>query len=589
MYSKKILNICVITLMSNLIVVNGFASNITANLNTNVSNNIKNNIKKNDNKQVKDNNKKDGIIATIKKSFKEEIEKDTARRAKTYEHIASYLSANLPKQLIKCMENALKNNKQIQEAQKEILVNNEEHNINRAALMPVITAENSTGTNNDYLKKPEIAVKNLQQYEYDKINRTENTTVLRVKYNIFHGGADIANLKSVDKSIEAKWKNYDSIIQKVLNETAQNYFTIVAKQEEVKNAKALLEARKESYRVAQEMLKAGTAKELDVAQADAGCYDAQSRLYTAEVEEQLYRIALKQLTGVDVTEKLDAPDKLFDKKFTIKEALDVAIKNNPQIIAATAEHAAAKAKLSVPNGEFAPSIDIVASGSRKFTSSKQYAIDDHINSKNNSSNTIYEPGVALQVSLPIFNGGSSFAKKVQYAYNVSKVAVTKDKIYKEIEKEIATSIEKLDAAENTIVFATKMIDAQNTVLESTKKEQAAGTKITKDVLDAQLEVFKAQTMLTNAIKDRYIQQCNIMALLGWFNPSDLKLKGLTFNYKQEYYKQIRRIIPTFEGMGVETKKTSVINNKQKKVYNNKNNPNNKSVSDTAKAKMKTTR
>ena len=542
MYSKRILNVCVITLISSLIIVNGYSNAVTT------SNKLVTQSKDNNKKPVKW-KKKNGIIATIKDNINKEIAKDTVNRYGKKDHIASYLPANLPKQLIKCMENALKDNKQIKEAQQEILASHEEHNINRAALMPVISAESSTSTTSDYYKEPTKYQIGTKEYQHDKRNQFESTGALQVKYNIFHGGADIANLKSTDKSIEAKWKNYDATIQKVLSEVAQNYFTIVAKQEEIKNAKALLDARKESHRVANEMLKAGTAKELDVAQAVAGLFDAESRLYSAEVEEKIYRVELKRLTGVEVKERLDAPGKLFDKKFTEKEVLDIAVKNNPQVVAVIAAHAAAKAKLAVPNGEFLPSIDLIASGSKKYTKNKFYSVDDHINDINSIKQTAYEPSITLRLSLPIFNGGSSFAKKAQCAYNLSKVAVTKAKIYKEIEKEVSTALEKLDAAENTIEFAKKMIEAQKTVLESTKKEQEAGTKITKDVLDAQLELFKAHSMLTNAIKDRYIQQCNLMALLGWFNPNDLKLKGLDFDYKKEYKRQIKRIIPTYGELG----------------------------------------
>ena len=563
MLSKQFCNICVIT---TLICSLGMCN---ATINTN-NNSIS--IKKKDNnnkKQVKKNNKKNGIITTIKNSVYEEIEKDTKARSKSQPHIASYLPANLPQQLIRCMENALKNNEQIKEAQKEILASHEDHNINRAALMPTISANTSLAESNRYNKS--IEKDNNIKEPFGKSNTLQNTAGLRVEYNIFHGGSDIANLKSTDKSIEVKWKNYDATIQKVLQEVAKKYFEIVIQQEKIKNIKALLNATQESKRVSKQMVEAGTAKELDIAQADIAYLDAQSKLYDMEVNEKISRATLKQLTGVEVTEKLDAPDKIFDKKFTKEEALNIAIKNNPSIISVIAEHAAAKAKLSTFNGEFLPRIDISAGLNKEFARNKSYDAYDHTNPLNVNKTIGYAPSVSLQASLPIFNGGSSFAKKVQQAYVIAKVAVTKDKIYKEIEAGITQAIDSLESIENTIKVANQMITAQRVALESTKKEHEAGTKITKDVLEAQQKLFEAHSILTNAINNRYIYQCNLMALLGWFNPSDLKLKGLKFNYKDEYYRQIQRILPTFEEMGIDTKKHLVTNNKTKKVYNNTNN------------------
>lgn len=575
MVSKPLLKLCIVGLIYSVGIVNGFTSNVTTNLNnkslTQTKENNTNKTKINKKQRAASHN----IFNSVRNNIYEELAKDTKKRSKTQPHIASYLPANLPRQLIICMENALKNNKQIEEAQKEILATHEQHNIDRAALMPRITAENSTSSSRDYFNKPEKMQDSKEtdvtkrQYDYKKSSRLENTTTLSVRYNIFHGGADIANLESTDKSIEAKWKNYDATIQKVLQEVAQNYFAIFGKQEEIKNIKALLKAREETQRVAEEMLKAGTAKELDVDQANTGCSEAQLRLDTAQAEEQIYRTNLKQLTGVEVKEKLEAPDKLFDKKFTKTEALDIAIKNNPQIIAVIAEHAAAKAKLSVPNGEFLPSVDLVASGSRRFMRNRYYDVNDSIHYRNSDKRTIYEPSVALQLSWPIFNGMSSFSKKVQQAYNVAKVSVTKSKVYTEIEKELSTVLEKLDLAEKNINEARKMIHFQNNVLKSTKDEHSAGTKLMKDVLDAQQKLFDCHSTLTNAIRDRYINQCNLMGLLGWFNPSDLKLEGLKFDYIKEYYRQIKRFIPTWEEMGVENNNiTTIRNNTNKALINN---------------------
>ena len=558
MTSKQFCNICIITIL----ICNLGACSTTNNTNNN-NLLIKNNA---NNKQI--NKKGSNIIDQIKKSAHEEILKDTKNRSKSQPHIASYLPANLPQQLINCMENALKNNEQIKEAQKEILAIHEEHNISRSALMPKISASTSLSDRNGYGKN--INENGNNTTPFSKSNVVEHSAGLQVEYNLFHGGSDIANLKSTDKSIEAKWKNYDATIQNVLREVAQKYFEVVTQQEKIKNIKHLLNAMQENKRVARQMVEAGTAKELDVAQADAGYLDAQLKLYNAEAEEKISRASLKQLTGVEVTEKLDAPDKIFDKKFTKAEALNIAIKNNPKVISLIAEQAAAKAKLSTVNGEFLPKIDVTASLGRTFSKKKDYDIYDHTNPISNNKSLSYSPSVSLQASLPIFNGGSSFSRRVQQAYNVAKVAITKDRLYKEIENGITQAIESLEASENNIKVANEMIKSYRTILESTKKEYEAGTKITKDVLDAQQRLFEAHSMLTNAINNRYIQQCNLMALLGWFNPSDLKLKGLTFDYKKEYYRQIQRILPTFDEMGVETKKPILINNKQKKVYNNTN-------------------
>ncbi len=522
----------------------------------------------NKNKNINSTNKNGSLLSTIKQNARDEIIKDTQKRSKIQNYIKSYLPTNLPPQLIRCMENALKNNEEIKEAQKEVLAIHEDHNIQRSNLMPKIQATSGFKTaDNDYSKPFNEDSRKTSGFSHNNTNVC--STGIGLSYNLFHGGSDVASLRSTDKSIEAKWKHYEATIQKVLQNVAKKYFEIVIQQEKIKNIKSLLKLRKENQRVAEEMLAAGTAKQLDKEQAYIGLEETESKLVSAEAEERSERAVLKQLTGVDVTEELNAPDKLFDKKFTKSESLNVASKNNPNVMEASAAHIAEKEKLFAYSGNFFPKIDLEANYSMQYTHTKKYDQYDHVNPLSDSKALHHVPTISITASLPIFSGGQLFSSKVKQAYIVAKSAIAKDKIYKEIESGISQILESLDASENSITSARKIIAAQEIVLKTINDEHAAGTKLMADVLDAQQKLFEAQSMLTNAINNRYIQQCNLMALLGWFNPRDLKLKGLQFDYMKEYNRQIHRRIPTFEEMGVETRKPLVTNNKPKALQNSK--------------------
>ena len=45
----------------------------------------------------------------------------------------------------------------------------------------------------------------------------------------------------------------------------------------------------------------------------------------------------------------------------------------------------------------------------------------------------------------------------------------------------------------------------------------------------------------------------------------MKLKGLSFDYKKEYYRQIERFIPTWKEMGVEDNNSTVIKNNKNNI------------------------
>ncbi|MBR1944263.1 MAG: TolC family protein [Alphaproteobacteria bacterium] len=583
MFYKRFVYICSILLTTNLIIENGNTeysgiqkandntqklnnNNFNKDNNDNVNNKKQNQLNINKSKTQLNNNNADNLLNTLKQNARNEIIKDTQNRSKVQEHINSYLPAKLPKQLITCMENALKNNEQIKEFQAEISATHEDHNIARSNLMPTIKAESKISTEHNYSKNRQEDSNKSQGFS--DININKQIAGITLNYNLFRGGADVATLKSTDKSIEAKWKEYEAKIQNILQEVATKYFEIVGHQKKINHIKSLLKARKETYRVAKQMLEAGTAKELDVAQASVGIEEVQSRLVSAEAEEQKARAVLKQLTGVEVHEKLDAKKELFDKTFSKGEALNIASKNNPNIKALTTQYNAEKLKLSAQHGSFLPKIDLEAKYDMQFSNEITYDQYDHVNplmKPNKQLRCI--PSIAIALSVPIFSGGQIFANQVKQSHNVAKVAISKEKVYQEIESNIVQILESLDAIEQNIKSVGKIIKAQDTILKTIKEEHAAGTKLMTDVLDAQQKLFEAKTMLTNNINERYVQQCKLMALLGWFNPKDLKLKGLQFDYVKEYNKQINRGIPTFEEMGIETMKPIVKNNKPKGLRN----------------------
>lgn len=467
-------------------------------------------------------------------------------------YLDSSVKLLLPEELLKYMNSAIKNNKQIIEQQHELLMEHEQYNMVKSAFMPVITAEGSLSNSGTVYSKNK---EDITQDEENTLSKTEIRSPaikLEARYNLFKGGADIAQLKQVNKGIKAKWKAYDALVQKVLQETAQYYFEIISKQKEIENIQALLKARKDSLRIIKDMEKAGNAKEVDVGQALAGYYEAEAKLSKAKAEENIYRAALEEHTGMPCTIKLSSDNSLFNKKFTVDEASHIATMHNPQIISATAQYEAAKYGLNASTSEFAPSIDLVTGITHKGVHEKNYPeySRDKKNLLNEKQLIQTYPEVRLVGTLPIFNGGSSIAKRRKASESVTKAKVTKERILNEVRKEIIKTLELETAADENIVSSKKAIEVQSLVLKATKEEYNAGTKMTSDVLESQQKLFDAQLALTSAIKEKYIQQCNLMALLGLFNPKKLKLKE-TFDYNVEFNKQARRIRPTYADLGVE--------------------------------------
>ena len=425
--------------------------------------------------------------------------------------------------LFPALESALKNNKEILAAQRELMALHENIVSASAAFRPKVSlnSQYQAGNKRDWQSfKGGLPSTNSKAFT--------KSYGLGVKQNLFHGFADVAALRETDLSTRAKWSEYENKKQTVLRNIAVTYFAIIAKQEEINHLKSLLDARRESIEVAKEMHETGTTKYLDVAQANAGFSDTEAKLAKADSEYIAYRSQFEELTGFTLPEKLIAPEKLFDERMTEAQATDLALKNNPGVIAATDILNAAKAAVKKVNPEFVPSVDFSYSWDQSYNHSRKN-LNSTENKRNSKGNT-----VGLSVSVPIYDGGSARAERRKYVEAATKAAVEREKTIEELKTQIVAVWASLRAAKQSLVSAKIAVEARALALHDTEEEYKAGVKIMKDVLDAQEKLFEARFMEIQAENDYFSNQCRANALIGRMNARYLKIADSDFSYRAHY-------------------------------------------------------
>jgi TolC family type I secretion outer membrane protein len=346
---------------------------------------------------------------------------------------------------------------------------------------------------------------------------------LTVSQNLFNGLSDTATLKSTDKQIRAMWSKFEATKQKVFREVAEYYFEIYSKMREIRHIQALLKSRLSSLEVAQEMFKTGAAKYLDVAQASAGCAEIKAKLEKAKAEYSSLRAKFKELTGFELPRKLDAPEKLFDDKMSLQQGIDLAIKYNPDIIAASDSLSSAKEAVGKPLSKLLPSFGAEYSLGRSGT---KYG--------SNVSRNSMEHTFTVSATIPIYDGGIGRSERRQAIEAATKAAVEKEKVIEETKTKINSTWANLRAARSNLASAKEAVKARELALRVTEEEHKAGLKITNDVLKAQQELFEAKFLVITAEKEYFVSQCAANALLGRLNAKYLKLNTPEFDYRKHY-------------------------------------------------------
>ncbi|MDR2598602.1 MAG: TolC family protein [Holosporales bacterium] len=415
--------------------------------------------------------------------------------------------------LFQAFEHALITNKDILAMEYEIRAGHEGYISVRSAMFPTMAA--NAGYNARYGEAWTPDVPEGDPGKRGSSKSREKEYGITTKLNLFHGGADLAAIKEVDLQIRARWSKYEATKQKVLREVAAYYFEIYAKMQELLHIKALLESRHESLKVAQEMYKTGGAKYLDVAQASASCAEVEAKLAKAESDYQSLRAKFTEISGFVLPIKLDAPKQLFNTSMTVKQGIDLAMRRNPNIIAAADSLAAAREAAKKPVAKSLPTVDFQYSYGYHLTKADQ---------ANNHNNNSRDHAFRVVAAIPIYDAGVGRSEKRQAQELVSKAAVENEKAIEETRTEITSTWAALVSAQRNIESAKAAVEARELALKVTEEEYNAGLKIVNDVLKAQQELFEAKFLAIQAEKEYFVGQCSAIALIGGMNPHNLKLK-----------------------------------------------------------------
>jgi outer membrane protein TolC len=298
--------------------------------------------------------------------------------------------------------------------------------------------------------------------------------------------------------------------------------------QELRHIEALLESRKESLKVAQERYKTGEAKYLDVVQASAGCAESDAKLAKANADYETCRAKFAEISGYVLPLTLNAPEKMFDTEMAIKQAIDLAMRNNPNIIASANALAAAREAAKKTLGKLFPTIDV----SYSFNQSKSNPAQTDGHHSNSRGHV-----VGLTAKIPIYDGGVGRSENRQAQEFVSKAAVENAKVIEETKTEIISTWAALSAAQRNLASVRAAVSARELALKVTEEEYQAGFKIVNDVLKAQQELFEAKYLEIQAEKEYFVSQCTAIALIGRMNPRYLKLEvapGPGFSYEDHF-------------------------------------------------------
>jgi outer membrane protein len=285
-----------------------------------------------------------------------------------------------------------------------------------------------------------------------------------------------------------------------------------------------LEATRDRFEV-------GDLTRTDVAQSEARLSLAQAQLQQVEAQLVSSKENYIQLVGSEPS-ALETPPVLPNLPAGVDTAVAVALKNNPDLLAASKAREAARYDVGSAKSARMPRIS--AFGDTSYT--------DYLNSLPSTfPGSAKSTSAGIQTTIPIFQGGGPSAQVRQAQARQSQA----------IEQEIGTerfviastrsAYAQWQAANQVIRSSRVAVDANKLALEGVRAENSVGTRTILDILDAERELLNAQVQLVAAERNAYVAGFSLLASMGQAEARDLGLEGGALYDPTENYRRVKGI------------------------------------------------
>ena len=332
---------------------------------------------------------------------------------------------------------------------------------------------------------------------------------------LFQGGTVRNDIKAAKSRVEAGRADLRAVEGDVFVEAVSAYMDVI-------RARATTELNANNVRVLETNLQAtqdrfeiGDVTRTDVAQSESRLSLARSRLIAAQgsqvtAEENYRRVIGKR------PDQLQPPPPLPPFPATADQAVQIALVNNPDLIAAARQVDAAGYDVNSVRGTRLPTVSAIGSLDYASTTSGDTGGIDR-------SGTATSIGV--QGRIPLYQGGLPSARIRQAQAREGQALEGRVASERAVVSSTRSAFAVYQAASEGIKSNEVAVRASELALEGVRAENSVGTRTILDVLDAEQELLNSQVLLVTARRDAYVAGFQLLNAMGQAEADDLGLDG----------------------------------------------------------------
>jgi outer membrane protein len=356
-------------------------------------------------------------------------------------------------------------------------------------------------------------------------DRLIGTAAVQAQQTLYNGGKNQANINRAKNQVRAERATLIAQEQASFTAAVNAYVGVISAQQQLdlnRNNEVVLtkqlQATNDRFRV-------GEITRTDVAQAEAALAGAQAQRETSEGQLESARGTFQQIIGMLPPADLIPPQPLNLGLKDEAEAIAMAAANNPQVIAAQFNEAAAKDAIDVAFAQLLPTISLQA----------------QIFQQNNAASWGTQTNgyqATVNLAIPLYQGGSEYAG-VRQARQLKQTAERQlDDARRTAVQNAVQSWETLVAARAAADSSRSLIRANEIALEGVEREAIVGSRTTLDVLNAEQLLLTSRTTLVQNLAQLVTASYGVAAAIGRLTALDMHLPVPLYD-ETAYYNAVK--------------------------------------------------
>lgn len=293
----------------------------------------------------------------------------------------------------------------------------------------------------------------------------------------------------------------------LINQVTKAYYGVLMTQDSYNVFKHSYENTKENARIVKSKFEQGSASEFEWLRFDVQVRNAESNLISAETAVKMSILQLKMLMGMDMFTGLKIEGNLSDFESNMySDVLSIdttSIKNNTDLNQFDIKAKQLNHTLKIQKANWWPTL------AASFNYAYMAMGNDAVALKWFPTST-----AALQLSIPIFQGGSRVYKQKQIKTQIEEVGYQRDNLRRSLELQLMSYMDNIKKALSKIESNKEGLKQADKAMQIAQKRYETGSGTYLDVTNSQLAYIQAGLGYNQAIFDYLSAKADIEKLLS---------------------------------------------------------------------------